>query len=83
MATKTISIEIDVYERLRALKASPSESFSQVLRRQLATVGGLPAAELSRRAKQPGGFLGLTEKELRRIEESRAEHKEWSDTWTR
>jgi len=33
MATKTISIELDVYETLRSLKRSSRESFSQVLRR--------------------------------------------------
>ena len=33
MATKTISIELDVYERLKRAKRSPRESFSSVLRR--------------------------------------------------
>jgi len=32
MATKTISLEIDAYERLKAVKA-PGESFSDVVRR--------------------------------------------------
>lgn len=35
MATKTISIELDVYEMLKELKASPSESFSEVIRRTI------------------------------------------------
>ena len=33
MATKTISIELDVYERLKSLKKDSLESFSQVIRR--------------------------------------------------
>ena len=82
MATKTISIELDVYERLRALKESPSESFSQVLRKQLSKSGGLPASELLRRAKQPGGLLGLSEKELRNIEATRSSRPEWDEKWT-
>jgi len=33
MATKTISLEIDAYEKLKAAKRSPRESFSEVVRR--------------------------------------------------
>lgn len=33
MATKTISIELDVYNRLATMKRSSRESFSQVIRR--------------------------------------------------
>lgn len=33
MATKTISLELDAYERLRRFKLSPRESFSEVVRR--------------------------------------------------
>lgn len=46
MATKTISIELDVYERLKALRTAPSESFSQVLRRSLPVRAGLTGAEI-------------------------------------
>jgi hypothetical protein len=33
MATKTISIDLEAYERLRAARCSPSESFSRVIKR--------------------------------------------------
>lgn len=33
MATKTISIDLDAYERLRAARRSPDESFSRVIKR--------------------------------------------------
>jgi predicted CopG family antitoxin len=33
MATKTISIELDVYDKLKAQKKDSRESFSQVIRR--------------------------------------------------
>jgi predicted CopG family antitoxin len=33
MATKTISLEMDAYEKLRRARRTPSESFSSVVRR--------------------------------------------------
>ncbi len=33
MATKTISIDLEAYERLRAARLSPNESFSHVIKR--------------------------------------------------
>lgn len=33
MATKTISIDMDAYERLRRARRTPDESFSQVIKR--------------------------------------------------
>lgn len=33
MATKTISVDMEAYERLRRARLTPSESFSQVIKR--------------------------------------------------
>lgn len=49
MATKTISIDLVAYERLRRAKLGPKDSFSQVIRRahwdhEAKTCGGLLTA---------------------------------------
>jgi predicted CopG family antitoxin len=82
MATKTISIEIDVYERLKALKSTSSESFSQVLRRELPRQRGLPVSELLKRAEN-GAFLNMNEEGLANVEWVRTAMNRWDDPWTR
>jgi hypothetical protein len=46
MATKTISLEIDAYEKLRKAKRAPSESFSSVVRRAVFPDQPCTASEL-------------------------------------
>jgi predicted CopG family antitoxin len=57
MATKTISLELDAYERLKRVKKSPRESFSEVVRRAVwpdATPTGADVlADLLARRKHP------------------------------
>jgi predicted CopG family antitoxin len=81
MATKTISIEIDVYDRLKALKQTSSESFSQVLRRELSPPRGILAKDLLRIANEDGGVLKVTEAQLQDIEQAKESLNQWSDPW--
>ncbi|MBM3495301.1 MAG: hypothetical protein FJX72_13415 [Armatimonadetes bacterium] len=49
MATKTISLEMDAYEKLRRAKRRPSESFYSVVRRAQFPEGSITAGELLER----------------------------------
>ncbi len=62
MATKTISLELDAYEKLKRAKRSERESFSEVVRRARWDVepstGPKVLAHLSElRARHPASFL--------------------------
>ncbi len=62
MATKTISLELDAYEKLRRAKRSERESFSEVVRRarwdEVASTGASILAQLTElHATRPGVFL--------------------------
>ena len=46
MATKTITLELDAYEKLRRAKKAPSESFSSVVRRALFPKEAMTGREL-------------------------------------
>jgi hypothetical protein len=46
MATKTISLEIEAYEKLRRAKRFPRESFSEVVLRASIPGGGVSGREL-------------------------------------
>ena len=61
MATKTISIDMEAYERLRRARRDPAESFSRVIKRAewptpQRTAGGLLEA-LARAPTLSGGML--------------------------
>jgi predicted CopG family antitoxin len=57
MATKTISLELDAYERLKRSKRNPRESFSAVVRRAVwpdaPPTGADILADLSNRREHP------------------------------
>ena len=68
MATKTISIEIDVYDKLRRLKETPGESFSQVLRRVLAAPKVVTGADIVKLIKEGSIPKLLSDEELDHLE---------------
>ncbi len=60
MATKTITLELDAYEKLRSAKKAPSESFSSVVRRAVFPKEAMTGRELvgvMRRWMQDGRAL--------------------------
>jgi len=73
MATKTISIEVDVYEKLRDLKNSPSESFSQVLRRLTSGPKVITGADVVRLIDEGRIPKVFSDQELDRLDEMQQE----------
>ncbi|CAJ1510493.1 antitoxin VapB family protein [[Mycobacterium] holstebronense] len=78
MATKTISIDIEAYERLRAARRSPDESFSRVIKRahwrnEARTAGALLAALAA--------LPVATEDELERLDEAQRMDFPPDDPW--
>ena len=67
MATKTITLEIDAYERLKRAKRTPRESFSEVVRRLPMPTAALTAGQFLALARERGTLL--TEDDARAIDE--------------
>jgi|Marorgknorr_s2lv_3_1036020.scaffolds.fasta_scaffold52082_2 predicted CopG family antitoxin len=80
MATKTISLHVEAYERLRRARIRPDESFSNVVMRAHWAGNALTAGEL----REVYGTYGahLTEEELASIEDARAAELPVEDKWT-
>lgn len=57
MATKTITLEIDAYERLKRAKRTSRESFSEVVRRLPMPAGALTAGQYLALARERGALL--------------------------
>ena len=82
MAVKTITIELDAYERLKSFKAGPEESFSQVIRRLGPRESGATAGEILRRAEERArAGRGPTLQELDRIEDLQRKKIRSKDHW--
>ena len=67
MATKTITLEIDAYERLKRAKRTPRELFSEVVRRLPMPPGAITAGQYLALARERGSLL--TEDDARAIDE--------------
>ncbi len=78
MATKTISIDMVAYNRLRGARSRPGESFSQVIRRaHWAPRQCTGTALLARLEAAPP----LSEEILERLESAQAEDTAPEDPW--
>lgn len=79
MATKTISLRLEAYEKLRAARRYPDESFSQVILRARWPEETVSGAELLARCREHGA--SFTEQELDRVEELKAADVPPEDKW--
>ena len=79
MATKTISLKLEAWERLRRARRSPDESFSEVVMRAQWPEVGITAGELLALYGSQGPHL--SEEALDRIEEADAEDLPPEDKW--
>ena len=79
MATKTVSITVDAYEKLRSARRYPSESFTQVILRAEWPEDTVTGAELlSRLDDAPSPF---TAEDLDAIKRGKTEQREPGDKW--
>lgn len=78
MATKTISVDLDAYERLRRARVRPDESFSRVIKRAIwsppPSTGGALLELLERTPPLPDSVI-------ERLEKAQIEDKPPSDPW--
>lgn len=78
MATKTITLELDAYEKLRAAK-KPGESFTEVIRRAEITDAQLTGASLL--AYLASGGSGVSDRYLDAAEEAAKHDPVPDDPW--
>lgn len=79
MATKTISIDIEAYERLRDARMRPEESFSQVIKRAEWRPRDSTAAALLSALE---GAPVLSKRTLSRLEAAQERDPEPEDAWS-
>ena len=83
VATKTITLELDAYEKLRRAKRSPRESFSSVVRRALIPDESYTATELLEwmRRRMTARALPLDEAALARLDDAQREPRVSATEW--
>lgn len=81
MSTKTISLKVEAYERLRRARVSPDESFSDVVMRARWPDQGITAGELREVYRTGGAHLGA--EALDRVEEALAADRPPEDKWAK
>ncbi len=79
VATKTISLKLEAYERLKGAKAYPDESFSEMRARWPETT--VTAAELVTMCRERGPTFGLDE--LERIDDLKQRDEPPDDKWAK
>lgn len=79
MATKTISVRLDAYERLRNARLDPKESFSDVIMRAVWEGAPVTGRELLEIVRSEGPLL--SEEALDRIDELKASDRPPEDKW--
>ena len=79
MATKTISLKLEAYERLRNARRRPTESFSDVILRAVWPAAPITSRELLDLYASEGPFL--TDAALDRIEGAKAADLPPEDKW--
>ena len=78
MATKTISIDLEAYERLRRARRLPNESFSRVIKRAEWPVPPCTAGALLRAME---AVPAIDESVLDRLEAAQTEDRPPEDAW--
>ena len=78
MATKTISLELDAYEKLRTAK-KPGESFSEVVRRAVLVESPMTGGKL--REYLAAGGSGVSEKYLDAVDAAAKHDPIPDDPW--
>jgi predicted CopG family antitoxin len=78
MATKTISIDLEAYERLRRARRARTESFSMVIKR---AVWPTPPRTAGAMLKSLEGASVLGEDVLERLEEAHTADRPPEDPW--
>ncbi len=78
MATKTISIDLEAYARLRAARLRPDESFSQVIKRGRWDARTSTGAAL---LKALQGAPPLDQRVLKRLDQAQKADKPPPDPW--